>query len=549
MAAMSNGSSGFRCSNSSNIVSDSDVCPSRDDIGRKLVHSAQTLDDDSDDELLGRNQSLLDVTQPTNDDTESHEFRIGNLSTSDLVGGILRRCDNDSAHSQSADGLRGTELELANNADLLEVTELKIDFRDRVLGGAESRSGSRVEPDQCGSSVMEPGAAGETNRASFPLDEMDTPSVRPHHCHTGPPATTDMLARNQMITVVILCVTFMIGESIGGALSNSLALFTDVVHLGSDLISFIISLLAIYLSTKPASQKMSFGYHRAEVLGALFSVFLIWLVSGVLCYIAVERIIHEHYKDVKPNEMLITASLGVAFNVIMGIVLHSERCCLHATSRKSFGHGHSHTHSHHRTVAKNESSLQHSEYQRLTVDHDDNSDMYSPPPITEHRHKNINVRAAFIHVLGDIIQSLGVLVAALIIKLKPEEKYRLADPICTFLFSLLVLITTFTVLRDSLRVMLEGVPKDLNYAVLRNALSSLRGVRSVHSLHIWSLTIDRNSVDVHLAIDDSVTSDAVLEEATELLQHDFKVFHTTVQVERYHAEVMDNCHQCQDAKP
>ena len=101
----------------------------------------------------------------------------------------------------------------------------------------------------------------------------------------------------------------------------------------------------------------------------------------------------------------------------MGIVLHSERCCLHATSRKSFGHGHSHGHSH-RTVAKQDTCVQHSEYQRLTDHHDDNSDMEFTPPVTEHRHKNINVRAAFIHVLGDIIQSIGVLVAALIIKLK-----------------------------------------------------------------------------------------------------------------------------------
>ncbi|KAK7485076.1 hypothetical protein BaRGS_00023715, partial [Batillaria attramentaria] len=262
-----------------------------------------------------------------------------------------------------------------------------------------------------------------------------------------------------------------------GVLANSLALFTDVLHLASDLISYAISLLALYLSRKKATRSMTFGYHRAEVLGALFSVFIIWLVSGVLCYIAVERIIHEHYKDVKPNEMLITATLGVVFNLIMGFVLHSEK-------------------------------------------------------------------AAFIHVVGDIIQSLGVLIAALIIKFKDEEKYRLADPICTFLFSLLVLLTTINVLRDTIRIIMEGAPQGVDFEHLKSVLMSLDSVITVHNLNVWALTMDRNALSVHLAVDGSQQSMDVLQEATKALkQHNF--FHVTIQVEPYNHDVMTACLDCQ----
>ncbi|RUS70263.1 hypothetical protein EGW08_021977, partial [Elysia chlorotica] len=223
------------------------------------------------------------------------------------------------------------------------------------------------------------------------------------------------------------------------------------------------------------------------------SVFIIWLVSGILCYIAVERIVQEHYKDVKPNEMLITASLGVVINFIMGFVLHSEICCGHAHSHNKFGHGHSHnTHSHsHNTHSHNTHS--HNTHSHNTHSHNTHKDR------SHHQKKNINVRAAFIHVVGDIIQSIGVLVAALIIKFT-DPKFRLADPICTFLFSLLVLVTTVAVLRDTLLVMMEAVPRDISVEEIRRDLAALPGVVAVHRLHVWALTLDRNALSVHLAI-------------------------------------------------
>ncbi|XP_060078848.1 probable proton-coupled zinc antiporter SLC30A4 [Ylistrum balloti] len=373
------------------------------------------------------------------------------------------------------------------------------------------------------------------------------------HCHTLVKPEYDKLARNQLIAVCVLCALFMIGEAVGGVLSDSLALFTDVLHLGSDLISFLISLLAIYLSKKPATKNMSFGYHRAEVLGALFSVFIIWLVTGVLCYMAVERITGGHYTSVKPDEMLVTASLGVMFNVVMGIVLHSEKCCGSASARASFGHGHSHGggghshgHSHKPSNHPNDAA-----YERL-LQHDTDQELMPRTPSTEshtihkhHRKKNINVRAAFIHVIGDIIQSVGVLVAALIIKLMPDPSSKLADPICTFLFSIIVLFTTVFVLRDTLQIMMEGVPRDVDYSEIIADLESLPGVKTAHDLSVWALTIDKNAVAIHLGIDASSSHQSVLEAANTMLKQKHKFLFTTVQVETHVPEITENCHKCQ----
>ncbi|XP_033732151.1 zinc transporter 2-like [Pecten maximus] len=361
------------------------------------------------------------------------------------------------------------------------------------------------------------------------------------HCHTLVKPEYDKLARNQLIIVCILCAMFMIGEAIGGVLSDSLALFTDVLHLGSDLISFLISLLAIYLSKKPATKTMSFGYHRAEVLGALFSVFIIWLVTGVLCYMAVERITGGHYTSVKPDEMLVTASLGVMFNVVMGIVLHSEKCCGSASARATFGHGHSHGgggHSHGHSH-KHSTNSDDSAFESLLQQDSDHELMPQTQSTESHtsykrqKKKNINVRAAFIHVIGDIIQSVGVLIAAVIIKLMPDPSSKLADPICTFLFSIIVLFTTVFVLRDTLQIMMEGVPRDVDYNEIITDLEGLPGVKRAHDLSVWALTIDKNAIAIHLAIDPSSSHQSVLEAANTLLKQKHNFLFTTIQVETH----------------
>lgn len=159
----------------------------------------------------------------------------------------------------------------------------------------------------------------------------------------------------------------------------------------------------------------------------------------------------------------------------------------------------------------------------------------------KHR-KNLNVRAAFIHVIGDLIQSIGVLIAAGIIK--ANEDWKIADPICTFLFSVLVLITTLTVLRDALNVLMEGVPKHINYPSLKNDLEVLPGVKMAHSLHVWSLTTSRAAMAVHLAIAEDADSESVLQQASSMVQKKYGIHFSTIQVERYKHDAMTNCTRC-----
>ncbi|XP_052254820.1 zinc transporter 2-like [Dreissena polymorpha] len=404
-------------------------------------------------------------------------------------------------------------------------------------------------------------AENEMNRIQLLSSNLevgeDASSDNGWHCHDGTIKNPlDKTARNQLIAVSILCILFMIGETIGGILSNSLALFTDVLHLGSDLFSFLISLFAMYWARKPATKNMSFGYHRAEVLGALVSVFFIWSVTGVLVYVAVERIQHKHYMDVKANEMLITAVLGVIFNVVMGVVLHSEICCKSRGGHSGFGHGHSHggSHSHHshgHAHSENSSTgyLPLAEESDPCLGSQDEEIAIETEPEPKKSHpKNINVRAAFIHVIGDIIQSLGVLLAAIIIKLKPEDQYKLADPICTFLFSILVLLTTVNVLRDTVRIIMEGVPRDTNYFDIKTNLYKIKDVKAVHGLTVWCLTLEKNALAVHLSVDPASDHQRVLSEATDMLHKRYSFLHTTIQVEDHNPKLVAKCKDCTELK-
>ncbi|XP_037684032.1 zinc transporter 2 [Choloepus didactylus] len=341
----------------------------------------------------------------------------------------------------------------------------------------------------------------------LPQPVLDLPAIElaahsNHYCHAqrAPDTLQDPKkerARRQLYLASAICLVFMIGEVIGGYLAHSLAVMTDAAHLLTDFASMLISLFSLWMSSRPATKTMNFGWQRAEILGALLSVLSIWVVTGVLVYLAAERLVSGEY-EIKGGTMLITSGCAVAVNIIMGLTLH-----------QSGHHGHSHDgHSHD----------------------------------TSQQQENPSVRAAFIHVIGDFLQSLGVLVAAYILYFKPEYKY--IDPICTFLFSILVLGTTLTILRDVILVLMEGTPKGVDFTAVRDLLLSVEGVEALHSLHIWALTVTQPVLSVHIAIAQNADAQAVLKAASARLQGKFH-FHTmTIQIEDY-SEDMKDCQECQ----
>ncbi|XP_068715820.1 proton-coupled zinc antiporter SLC30A2-like isoform X2 [Montipora foliosa] len=313
----------------------------------------------------------------------------------------------------------------------------------------------------------------------------------------------------------------------GGLLAGSLAIMTDAAHMLSDFAAFLISLFAIWVAQWLPDKKRTFGYYRAEVLGALVSVLIIWVLTGVLVYLAVQRVITQEF-EIDADIMLITAGVGLAVNILLGIILHQTGMGHHHSHGSGGGKSHSH-HGHRKDSALSSKRVSRSRSLRNGSEK-----------------QNINVRAAFIHVLGDIVQSVGVLIAAYVIKFKPD--WKLADPVCTFIFSFLVLITTLNILRETIHVLMEGTPKDIKYNNVKLALESIEGVVAAHSLHIWSLTLSKAALAVHLAIEPGRDSQKVLNIANQKLKNEFRIFHSTIQVERYQESVMRSCVDCQDLR-
>ena len=186
------------------------------------------------------------------------------------------------------------------------------------------------------------------------------------HCHA--PVQQDRqhanLAKRKLAIALGLCLLFICGEIVGAYLSGSLAIVSDAAHMFSDFASFLISLLAIHLGSRAPSKRFTFGLLRAEALGALFTVMIIWLASGVLLVLAIHRLQNGDFQ-VEPDPMIAVAITAVIFNIVLGLLLNGV----------PHGHGHSHG---------GESKHSHAEGDE----------------------KHINLRAAFIHVLGKIFQSI-----------------------------------------------------------------------------------------------------------------------------------------------
>ncbi|NP_001277922.1 probable proton-coupled zinc antiporter SLC30A4 isoform b [Mus musculus] len=246
-----------------------------------------------------------------------------------------------------------------------------------------------------------------------------------------------------------------------------------------------------------------------EVLSAMISVMLVYVLMGFLLYEAVQRTIHMNY-EINGDVMLITAAVGVAVNVIMGFLLNQS------------GHHHSHAHSH--SLPSNSPSM-------VSSGHN-------------HGQDSLAVRAAFVHALGDLVQSVGVLIAAYIIRFKPE--YKIADPICTYIFSLLVAFTTFRIIWDTVVIILEGVPSHLNVDYIKESLMKIEDVYSVEDLNIWSLTSGKSTAIVHMQLIPGSSSkwEEVQSKAKHLLLNTFGMYKCTIQLQSYRQEVIRTCANC-----
>ncbi|XP_075985392.1 proton-coupled zinc antiporter SLC30A2-like isoform X2 [Anticarsia gemmatalis] len=364
------------------------------------------------------------------------------------------------------------------------------------------------------------------------------------HCHWKPQAEPPS-AIPQLLTALVLCGVFMVCELIGGYLAGSLSVMSDAAHMLSDCGGFALALLAFHCAKRNPDTSMSYGYKRAEVLGAMLSVLLIWILTGIFVYVAVCRL-HSGEYNIEPDMMMIVSGCGVGFNVILALVLHgcaSDIAHHHSHGGAACSHAHAHGGSgggggwrlfRRREHKHANGALVNGDYTMKDLPSVEASVVGSQP-------RNINLRAALIHVIGDLIQSCGVLLASILIKFYPEAK--IVDPICTFVFSFLVLLTSARVVKDAVGMLMQAVPKHFRYRECVSALSSLAGVRHVHSLHAWALSTHHTVLTAHVAIDELTDPEAVLHACQALARREWGVTAATFQVERYSA-AMAACATC-----
>lgn len=403
-----------------------------------------------------------------------------------------------------------------------------------------------------------------------PQTKSDGPIEGPEQRKTKRNAERSNEANRKLSTAILFALAFMIVELIGGFMANSLAIMTDAAHLLSDVAGFLISLIAIWFGRMDATSRLSYGFHRAEVIGAILSVMLIWVLTGILLYEAVFRIIDLTSPDsttrTDGKTMTIVAVCGLAVNLcLMKILGHGHG------GHGGGGHGHSHggastkpdyqslddepeeheeRHSHGGEISiKTEGHAHDDGHDHGGHGHEDGDHGHShgdgghgghDEEKGGHGHEeNINVRAAYVHALGDLVQSVGVCIAGAMIWYNP--KWQLADPCATILFSILVMWTTWGIIKSSVSVLMEGTPEAFDPNEICQNLRKIKNVTAVHDLHIWSLTMGKPSLSVHIEATDD--TDIVLHKAQRLLGKKYGIDHATIQVERAGAANL-SCEPC-----
>lgn len=259
---------------------------------------------------------------------------------------------------------------------------------------------------------------------------------------------------------------FMVAEVVAGLLTHSLALLSDAAHMFTDVAALGISLGALHIAKRPADSNRTYGYYRFEILAAAFNAVLLFAVAGYIAYEAYERF--QRPAAIQSDGMLAVALVGLLINLI-GLRI------LKAGSAES-----------------------------------------------------LNIKGAYLEVWSDMLGSIGVIFAALVIKM---TGWWPADPLIAVVISLWILPRTWILLSESLNVLLEGVPKGLALAEINDVLKNIEGVIDVHDLHVWAITSGKTSLTAHLLIDGSKDMNVLLSEVNTTLEQRFHIEHTTVQVE------------------
>ena len=273
-----------------------------------------------------------------------------------------------------------------------------------------------------------------------------------------------------MLLTLTLTGSFMVAEVIGGLLSGSLALLADAGHMLTDTVSLFLAWFAARMAHKPADTLRSYGYHRVQILAAFSNGVFFILIVGWIIYEAVQRI--REPVEVMGDIMLVIAGLGLIVNLLAFFILHGAGG------------------------------------------------------------RDLNIRAALLHVLGDLLGSVAAITAAVIIL---GTGWMPIDPILSVFVALLILRSAWMIVKESTHILLEGTPSDIDVELLQKAIvDAVPSVRDVHHVHVWSLTPEHPLLTLHVNVEDDVDSTEVLQRVKRVLEDRFHIKHTTIQVETAH---------------
>ncbi len=304
------------------------------------------------------------------------------------------------------------------------------------------------------------------------------------------PHQNKAVEKSFLISLGLTSFTFLF-ELIGGILSGSLALISDSAHVFLDVFALGISYFALRISSRPPDDRHSFGFHRIEVLAALVNGITLMLISIGIFYESWQRWLNP--TEIKPLSMLWVAVLGLGINLLVARLLHK-----HEEPNQAKNNPSAHVHSTGESISSNR--------------------------------KDLNIHSAYLHVIGDAISSVGVILAAALIYF---TSWTWVDPLMSVIIGIIILVGSFRVLRSSIHILVEGVPEGISVREVLHTLKSIKGVRDVHDLHIWNICSGHVALSAHITVDeehDWKQDDIILTANRELIDH-FQINHTTIQLE------------------
>lgn len=276
------------------------------------------------------------------------------------------------------------------------------------------------------------------------------------------------ISSGTMWLVTAITFLFCLGEAFVGYKSNSLALMADAGHNFADALALALSAFAIWIATKPADNRRTFGYHRVGILAALVNAVGLVAMALVIFWEAIQRL-------QAPEHVQSTPMIWMA---LLAIILNSGIAWWLANAAK----------------------------------------------------EDLNIRSAYLHMLGDAAASFGVVIAGIVIAL---TSWFIADPIVSIIFALLVLWSSWSIFTESIQMLLEGIPVGLELSKVKQAIANVNGVINVHDLHVWTVSSGLIACSCHILVKEQNVSAAqkIQAEVAQVLEHDFKISHATIQIE------------------